>query len=155
MVKKSSEIQGAFEAADFEGQQVLVEQYISGKEYSVGIVGDEVLPSVRLETKREFYDYQAKYEDEDTAYYCPSGLNAESESRIANLALDAFQALNCSGWGRVDFMEDEQGNFYLLEVNTVPGLTSHSLVPMEASVQGYEFPDLVTRILESSLERGA
>ncbi len=152
LVNNAQQMTQAFNDANFEGQQVLVEQYIQGKEFSVGIVAGEVLPSVRLQTKRAFYDYQAKYIDNDTQYFCPSGLPEHEEQQIQSLALQAFSALQCSGWGRVDFMQDKQGNFYILEVNTVPGLTSHSLVPMEAKVRGYSFSELVIRILETSLK---
>lgn len=152
LVEKELDVATAFSAANFPGQEVLVEHYIKGKEFSVGILGDEVLPSVGLSTKRAFYDYQAKYVDDDTEYFCPSGLSKEKENEIKILAMQAFSSLSCHGWGRVDFMQDENGNFYLLEVNTIPGLTSHSLLPMEAKVQGYDFPELIIRILETSLK---
>ena len=106
-----------------------------------------------MKTKRAFYDYQAKYEDDDTEYFCPSGLSDEKEKEIQQLALDAFNELLCTGWGRVDFIKGHDEDFYLLEVNTVPGLTSHSLVPMEAKVRGIDFPELVICILETSLQR--
>lgn len=146
-----SECKAAFDAANFPGQQVLVEQFIKGDEFSVGILGSEALPSVRMKTKRAFYDFQAKYEDDDTEYFCPSGLSETQEQEIQQLALAAFHDLSCSGWGRVDFIKAQDQKFYLLEVNTVPGLTSHSLVPMEAKVKGIDFPELIIRILETSL----
>lgn len=127
---------------------VLVEAFLSGAEYTVGIVGDEILPSIRIQTASEFYDYEAKYISDDTQYFCPSGLSAEKEAELQALVLAAWRALGCSGWGRVDVMADGDGNFQLLEVNTSPGMTSHSLVPMAAKQAGYSFPQLVARILE-------
>lgn len=152
-VDSMNEITKAFQEANKPGQQVLVEKFIVGKEYSVGILGDEVLPSVRLSTKRAFYDFQAKYLDDDTEYLCPSDLSEQAEQEIQQLALAAFKDVGCSGWGRVDFIRDQHGQCYLLEVNTVPGLTSHSLVPMEARIKGYSFGELIIRILEISLEQ--
>ena len=152
-VNTEDQIVAAFHEANKPGQQVLVEKFISGDEFSVGIVAAEVLPSVRLSTKREFYDFQAKYLDDDTQYFCPAGLDEGDEQKLRVLAKKAFDELGCSGWGRVDFIRDKSGVFFLLEVNTVPGLTSHSLVPMEARVCGSSFPDLILRILETSVER--
>jgi D-alanine-D-alanine ligase len=150
-VDSENEIANAFLEANKPNQQVIVEKFILGEEYSVGILGDEVLPSVRLTTERAFYDYEAKYIDDDTKYFCPSGLSDVDEQAIQEIALASFYDLSCSGWGRVDFIRDESGKFYLLEINTVPGLTSHSLVPMEAKNKGYLFSELIVRILESSL----
>ena len=113
---------------------------------------DEALPSIRLETDNEFYDYQAKYVSDDTRYLLPSGLGATDEAEIGALSLRAFRSLGCSVWGRVDVMRDAQGNFQVLEVNTIPGMTSHSLVPMAARATGLEVPALVQRILELSLQ---
>ncbi|ORM64087.1 D-alanine--D-alanine ligase [Pantoea rodasii] len=126
---------------------VLIEAFLSGAEYTVGIVGDEILPSIRIKTASEFYDYEAKYISDDTEYFCPSGLRAEQEAELQTLVWAAWRALGCSGWGRVDVMADGDGNFQLLEVNTSPGMTSHSLVPMAAKQAGYSFPQLVARIL--------
>jgi D-alanine-D-alanine ligase len=131
---------------------VLAEQFIDGPEYTVAILGGEVLPSIRLETDNEFYDYEAKYISNDTRYYCPSGLTVQEEKRMGALALQAFQSLGCAVWGRVDIMRDQAGRFYVLEVNTIPGMTSHSLVPMAARAAGLDIPSLVCRILELSLE---
>lgn len=126
---------------------VLVEQWISGGEFTVAILNGEALPAIRLETPNSFYDYDAKYKANTTRYLCPCGLSADKERELKALALEAFDQVGCSGWGRVDVMQDEQGNFYLLEVNTVPGMTDHSLVPMAAQASGMSFPELVGEIL--------
>jgi len=133
---------------------VIAERWISGKEYTVAILGDQALPIIRLETRRTFYDYKAKYLDDETQYICPCGLPEVRERQIRQMALKAFQSLGCQGWGRVDLMMDEHGQPWLLEVNTVPGMTSHSLVPMAAKAAGIEFDDLVLSILEASLVNG-
>lgn len=138
----------ALEEAFRHDNDVLIEAFLSGSEYTVGILGDEILPSIRIKTASEFYDYEAKYISDDTEYFCPSGLSAEQEAELQTLVLAAWRALGCSGWGRVDVMTDGDGNFQLLEVNTSPGMTSHSLVPMAAKQAGYSFPQLVARILE-------
>jgi D-alanine-D-alanine ligase len=135
---------------------VLVEQRILGPEYTVGIVDGEVLPSIRLETPRTFYDYEAKYKLDSTRYLCPSGLEANDERTLARLAERAFASLGCAGWGRVDVMRDAaSGAFQVLEVNTSPGMTGHSLVPMAAAAVGVDFENLVVRILNASLSGGA
>jgi D-alanine-D-alanine ligase len=135
---------------------VLVEQRILGPEYTVGIVDGEVLPSIRLETPRTFYDYEAKYKLDSTRYLCPSGLEANDERTLARLAERAFASLGCTGWGRVDVMRDAaSGAFQVLEVNTSPGMTGHSLVPMAAAAVGVDFENLVVRILNASLSGGA
>lgn len=131
---------------------VLVEQRILGPEYTVAVVDGEVLPSIRLETPRTFYDYEAKYRADTTRYICPSGLDAADEEEIRALSLRAFDSLGCRGWGRVDLMRDaDTGAFFVLEVNTSPGMTSHSLVPMAAAAVGMDFENLVVRILNASL----
>jgi len=127
---------------------VLIEKWLSGPEYTVAILGDQVLPSIRIQPAGIFYDYQAKYLSDETQYFCPSGLSVEQEQALSALALQAYRALDCSGWGRVDVMQDSDGSFNLLEVNTSPGMTSHSLVPMAAKQFGLSFPQLVARILE-------
>jgi D-alanine-D-alanine ligase len=127
--------------------EVLVEQWIQGAEFTVAILNGEALPAIRLETPNRFYDYEAKYEANTTRYLCPCGLDAEQEKALQALALEAFNQIGCRGWGRVDVMQDEQGRFYLLEVNTVPGMTDHSLVPMAAKAAGRDFPQLVAEIL--------
>jgi D-alanine-D-alanine ligase len=136
-------------AAAYQGA-VIAEQFIDGPEYTVAILGEEALPAIRLETDNEFYDYDAKYLSDDTRYLCPCGLDAADEGDMAALALQAFQSLGCSVWGRVDLMRDSDGRFYVLEVNTIPGMTSHSLVPMAAAAAGLDINALVARILQLS-----
>jgi D-alanine-D-alanine ligase len=131
---------------------VMAEQYIQGQEFTASILGDECLPLIRLETPHAFYDYAAKYQDEDTRYLVPCGLPETQEADLQRLALEAFSAVGASGWGRVDFMLDDAGRAWLIEVNTVPGMTDHSLVPMAAAARGMDFPALVWRILEQTLE---
>jgi D-alanine-D-alanine ligase len=138
-------------AAQYPGE-LLMEQLIEGDELTVGVLGDVALPSIRIVPKGQWYDYHAKYVAEDTQYLCP-GLEGGAEGEIRALALDAFRALGCSGWGRVDVMRDRaSGRFFLLEVNTAPGMTSHSLVPKAARQMGLEFEELCWRILEQSME---
>lgn len=129
-------------------EDVLIEKWLSGPEYTVAIIGDQVLPSIRIQPAGTFYDYQAKYISDETQYFCPSGLTETQEKQLAELALQAYRALDCSGWGRVDVMQDADGKFNLLEANTSPGMTSHSLVPMAAKHFGLSFSQLVARILE-------
>lgn len=131
---------------------VLVERRVIGPEYTVAIVDDEVLPAIRLETPRTFYDYAAKYTLDTTRYHCPSGLEAAAERELGDIALRAFRSLGCRGWARVDVMRDAAtGEFLVLEVNTSPGMTDHSLVPMAAAAVGIDFENLVVRILNASL----
>jgi D-alanine-D-alanine ligase len=144
----------AYELASQYPGEVLAEQLIDGPEYTVAILGADALPSIRLETPNEFYDYEAKYVSEDTLYHLPSGLSGEEEAEIAELSQRAFRSLGCSAWGRVDLMRNSAGRFFVLEVNTVPGMTSHSLVPMAAAATGLEIPALVQRIAELSLQEG-
>ena len=136
-------------AARYEGS-LLVEQLIQGDEYTVSILGTEALPSIRIVPAGEYYDYHAKYIAADTQYLCP-GLTGAAEQEIASVALASFFAAGCNGWGRVDFMRDRSGRLWLLEVNTAPGMTSHSLVPKAARQRGIEFDELVWRVLETSL----
>ncbi|HEU0154273.1 MAG TPA: D-alanine--D-alanine ligase [Arenimonas sp.] len=140
-------------AARYPGE-LLMEQLVVGGEYTVGILGDVALPSIRIVPAGEYYDYHAKYQAEDTQYLCP-GLDGEAEATIRALALAAFRAAGCTGWGRVDVMRDAAGNNYLLEVNTAPGMTSHSLVPKAAGQVGIDFEALCWRVLETSLPREA
>ncbi|WP_437610358.1 D-alanine--D-alanine ligase [Erwinia sp. V71] len=147
-VNQAEDLPAALEEAFRHDSEVLIEKFLSGAEYTVAIVGDEILPSIRIQAASEFYDYQAKYISDDTEYFCPSGLTADREAELSKLVLDAWRALGCSGWGRVDVMMDGDGSFYLLEVNTSPGMTSHSLVPMAAKQAGLSFSQLVARILE-------
>ncbi|WP_246036905.1 D-alanine--D-alanine ligase [Thalassotalea litorea] len=132
-------------------QQVLIEQWLSGAEYTVAILGDDALPAIRMETPNEFYDYQAKYQSQTTLYHCPCGLSEEQEVRLQALALRAFKSTGAKGWGRVDVMQDESGNWQVLEVNTVPGMTESSLVPKAAKQAGLSFSALTERILQLSV----
>lgn len=151
-VKSAAELEAAFNvAAKYQGS-VLVERLITGAEYTVGILDGEALPAIKLETHHSFYDYDAKYLAEDTRYLCPCGLSPEKEQELKQLALNAFNALGCRGWGRVDVMADAQQNFYLLEVNTAPGMTSHSLVPMAAKAVNLSFTELVLTVLRASIK---
>jgi D-alanine-D-alanine ligase len=149
---------GALERAWREAREydplVLAERWIQGAEYTCAVLGAEALPLIRLETPNAFYDYDAKYRADSTRYICPCGLSAEEERRLQTIALDAFDTAGASGWGRVDFMLDADGRVYLLEINTVPGMTDHSLVPMAAKAAGIDFETLVVKILETSLDRG-
>jgi D-alanine-D-alanine ligase len=140
-------------AARYEGD-MLMEQLIVGGEYTVGILDGDALPTIRIVPAGEYYDYHAKYVADDTQYICP-GLEGAAEADMRELALRAFEAVGCSGWGRVDLMRDPSGHNYLLEVNTAPGMTSHSLVPKAASAIGIGFEELVWRILAATLEPGA
>lgn len=128
----------------------LVERMIQGPEYTAAILGDAALPLIRISTPREFYDFDAKYEAGDTEYRCPCGLNSERETELKSLALRAFNVLGCHGWGRIDFLLDGEGTPWLLEANTVPGMTDHSLVPMAADAAGLDFDRLVGRILKTA-----
>ena len=129
---------------------VIAEPWVTGGEYTAAILGDEVLPLIRVETTAVFYDYEAKYFSNTTRYHCPCGLPPQREREIAEIALEAFRALDARGWGRIDLICDAEGNTWLLENNTVPGMTDHSLVPMAARQAGIEFDELVWRILETS-----
>jgi len=148
----AADLQAAYGLASQYAGEVLAEQFIDGPEYTVAVLGEQALPSIRLETDNEFYDYEAKYLSEETRYHCPSGLDAREEAQLAALALRAFHSLGCSVWGRVDVMRDSHGDFYVLEVNTIPGMTSHSLVPMAAAAAGLDIAALVQRILDLSRE---
>ncbi|AUX92384.1 D-alanine--D-alanine ligase [Mixta gaviniae] len=147
-VNQPSELPAALEEAFRHDDDVLVEKFLSGPEYTVAILGEQILPSIRIQPASDFYDYEAKYISDDTQYFCPSGLSAEKEAELSELVLNAWRTLGCSGWGRVDVMMDGDGSFFLLEVNTSPGMTSHSLVPMAAKQAGMSFFQLVARILE-------
>ncbi len=131
----------------------LIEHWIDGEEFTVGILDGQALPSIRVETPRAFYDFEAKYRSDSTSYHCPSGLSESEEETVAQLAMKAFRALGCSGWGRVDLMRDRVGRWYLLEVNTVPGMTPKSLVPRAAKQTGLGFADLCLTILRQTLGR--
>ena len=150
-VEEETGLNKAWQVAAEYGDSVLAEQWIHGDEYTVAIVGQTALPVIRLETKRDFYDYAAKYIDDDTQYHCPCGLDAEEESQLQRLALSAFDAVGAKGWGRVDFMCNEDGKPSVIEINTIPGMTSHSLVPMAAKANGFSFADLVFNILSQTI----
>lgn len=139
------------EAREFDSQ-VLVEQWVSGPEFTVAMLGDEVLPPIRLATNNAFYDYEAKYLSNDTQYQIPCGLDADKEAELRRLTVRACQTLGVTGCGRADVMQDAQGNFWFLEVNTVPGMTDHSLVPMAAKAAGLDFSALVLTILAGTLQ---
>lgn len=134
-------------------EQVLVEKWIEGKEYTIALLDNKALPVIRLETPHEFYDFEAKYQANDTLYHCPSGLDNGDEAYLKNLAEDAFKAVDGKGWGRIDVMRSSDGHWYLLEANTVPGMTEKSLVPMAAKASGIDFGELVQRILAQTLEQ--
>ena len=148
--KTSAELKAAWEMAAKYDDQVIAERFIDGAEITCGILGDQALPLIRIETDREFYDYEAKYILDTTRYLCPCGLPSGQELELQSLARRAFTILGCSGWGRVDFMLDNSGKPYALEVNTVPGMTDHSLVPKAAKHAGVNFDELVLRILETA-----
>ncbi|MBL1141625.1 MAG: D-alanine--D-alanine ligase [Proteobacteria bacterium] len=145
------ELSSAWEQANQYDNQVMAESWVEGSEYTIPILGDMVLPMIKLETKREFYDYQAKYEDDDTKYICPCGLDENVEKTLGGLAVQACKSLGVTGWSRVDLMIDKENKPWLIEVNTVPGMTSHSLVPMAAKQAGISFEQLVVEILATSL----
>jgi D-alanine-D-alanine ligase len=134
-------------AAQFDGA-VIAEQWVEGEEYTIAVLDGEALPTIRLRTPHGFYDFEAKYQANDTEYRCPCGLDPDKEQTLQQLALKAFDALGCEGWGRVDLMLDGGGDPWLLEVNTVPGMTDHSLVPMAAEAAGLSFNQLVLKILQ-------
>ena len=152
-VTDAAALAAAWELARDYDPLVIAERWIAGAEYTCAILGHEALPLIRLETPHAFYDYDAKYRADNTCYHCPCGLSAAAEQGLRQLALDAFDAVGASGWGRVDLMVDDAGRAYLLEINTVPGMTDHSLVPMAARAAGIDFEALVIRILETSLNR--
>jgi D-alanine-D-alanine ligase len=146
---KDADLDAAVDLAARYPGDMLVEQLVQGDEFTVAVLGVESLPSIRIVPAGEYYDYHAKYVAEDTQYLCP-GASGATEQELGSLALAAFFAAGCSGWGRVDFMRDRAGKAWLLEVNTAPGMTSHSLVPKAARTRGIEFDDLVWRVLETS-----
>ncbi len=133
-------------------QEVLLEAWIDGPEYTVAVLGNNAMPAIHMETPREFYDYEAKYQSKSTQYHCPCGLSTKDEQEIQRLALAAFNATGAQGWGRVDLMRNNTGQWQLLEVNTVPGMTETSLVPKSAKVFGLSFSELVTEILLLSIK---
>lgn len=141
-------LQDALRLAFQHDEEVLIEKWLSGPEFTVAILGEEILPSIRIQPSGTFYDYEAKYLSDETQYFCPGFKDPARESAIQNLVLKAWNVLGCKGWGRIDVMLDSDGQFYLLEANTSPGMTSHSLVPMAARQAGMSFSQLVVRILD-------
>ena len=153
-VKTAADLARAYAEARAVDPIVFAESYIAGPEYTVGVLQDQGLPSIRIEPATEFYDYEAKYFRNDTQYHCPSGLDAAAEAELQAAALATFRVTDCYGWGRVDFMRDEaSGKFYFIEINTTPGMTDHSLVPKAARQLGIDFEELVWRVLETSFLR--
>jgi D-alanine-D-alanine ligase len=157
-VKQKGALQAAYLLACKADPLVIAEKFMGGGEYTVGILGDALneyraLPIIRIVPKNEFYDYEAKYLRDDTEYLCPCGLSAEKEAQIQAEALQAFKAIGCTGWGRVDFLMDAAGQHYFLELNTSPGMTDHSLVPMAAKAAGMSFDELVIKILTMTLAK--
>jgi D-alanine-D-alanine ligase len=152
-ITERAELDAAVDEALRYGDTALLETCVTGGEFTVAILQGEALPTIRIETPRVFYDYRAKYQSDRTEYICPGTSSAAEEVRYAELALQAFDELGCSGWGRVDFMTGSDGQPLVLEINTVPGMTSHSLVPMAARQAGIEFDELCWRILETSVVR--
>ncbi|MDT8397178.1 MAG: D-alanine--D-alanine ligase [Pseudomonadales bacterium] len=149
-VEDAGQLRCAYMKAREYDNLVMAEKLIRGPEYSISILEDKALPVIELRTEHAFYDFDAKYQSENTQYLCPSSLSGAQEREARQLALQAYHGIGCTGWGRVDIMQDADGSFWLLEVNTVPGMTSHSLVPMAASAAGMDFDTLVMRILASS-----
>jgi D-alanine-D-alanine ligase len=147
-VKRPGDLEEAFALAVNHDPVVIAEKFIDGAELTVAILGEQPLPIIRIETPREFYDYEAKYLANDTRYLIPCGLTKKKEEELQALSLEAFRALGCRGWGRVDLMLDKRGRPYLLEINTSPGMTDHSLVPMAAKAVGLSYEDLCVKILE-------
>jgi D-alanine-D-alanine ligase len=146
-----AELEQAWQLACQHGGEIFAEAWVAGAEYTAAVLKTEALPLIRLETPRRFYDYEAKYQSDSTRYHCPSGLDARQEQNLKELALASCQALGVTGWGRVDIMRSTDGAPWLIEVNTVPGMTDHSLVPMAARACGLSFAELVWHILETSL----
>ncbi len=147
-VKAAGELRAAYREAALHDKLVIAESFIGGGEYTAAILGEQALPVIKIEPANEFYDYEAKYLRNDTRYLCPSGLSAAQEAEMQRLAQQAFALIGGQGWGRVDFLMSESGQPYLLEINTSPGMTDHSLVPMAARQAGIGFEQLVLRVLE-------
>jgi D-alanine-D-alanine ligase len=146
-VRTANELPAAFELAARRDRMVLAEEFIDGQELTAAILGDTALPLIRIEAPQGNYDYQNKYFSDETKYHCPAGIRADAEQTIRKVALQAFQVLGCEGWGRADLILRADNTFSFLEMNTSPGMTGHSLVPMAARQAGLVFPDLVARIL--------
>lgn len=148
IVKDAGSLKKQFEIASGFDSEVMAEKCVVGKEFSVGVIEDQLLPAIQLITKREFFDFDAKYIDEDTEIICPAPLSDEKQKELNELVRAAYASLDCEGLARVDVMQDEDGEFYLLELNTIPGMTDHSFVPVAAKKSGIDFDDLLLMILE-------
>lgn len=149
-VTQAEQLKPAYEkAAEFDNT-VFAEQWVSGKEFTVSILGDQVLPAIQIVAKTDFYDFDAKYESNETEYHCPCNLEEKEEVELKILSKKSFEMLGGKGWGRVDLMQDAEGKFWLIEVNTTPGMTDHSLVPMAAKQHGLSFPELTVEILKTT-----
>ena len=149
-VENATDMAAAWKLARDCDDDVIAERWVTGREYTVAILNGRVLPEILIETPHGFYDYDAKYAAEDTRFTCPSGLDQPTQEAMQDLALNAFEALGCRGWGRVDLIRDKDGRFWLIEINTIPGMTDHSLVPMAARVAGMSFDDLALAILDDA-----
>lgn len=147
-ITESEHLTAALAQAFQHDDEVLVEKWLSGPEFTVAVLGEEILPSVRIQPAGTFYDYEAKYLSDETKYFCPGCEESTEEAAMQSLVLKAWKVLGCRGWGRIDVMQDNDGQYYLLEANTSPGMTSHSLVPMAARQAGMSFSQLVVRILD-------
>ncbi|HQV79942.1 MAG: D-alanine--D-alanine ligase [Agitococcus sp.] len=152
-VEVAQDLEPAYAFAAQYDSEIIAEKWVTGKEYTIVILGDKALPVIRLQPHQShgFYDFDAKYNATDTQYLCPCGLDVDDEQRLQALAVKAFEMVGAKGWGRIDAMQDQEGNFWLLEVNTVPGMTDHSLVPMAARAAGLSFQELVVNILSQTL----
>ena len=151
-VKTMDELESAVDFALKFDRTVLIEEWLAGDEFTVPVLNNEVLPSIKIVPEGEFYDYDAKYISDNTQYFCPAGLSDEREQELRDLVKQAYDVVGCRGWSRIDVIADAEGNFRLVEVNTNPGMTSHSLFPKSAATVGYSFEQLVERILELSAE---
>lgn len=150
-VNEAEHLQAAYEKAAQFDEMIFAEQWITGEEYTCAIVDGEAFPLIRLQVQNDFYDYEAKYQSNDTQYHCPCGLADAEEKELQALALQAFKAVGAEGWSRIDMMRDQQGKAWLIEINTAPGMTDHSLVPMAAKQQGLDFQALVLKVLSTTL----
>ena len=153
IVDNADDLQQKYGEALAFDSDVIAEKFISGTEYSTGVLGEEIFPTVQLETPRDFFDYEAKYEDENTRFICPPELSEDKLQELESLIKDAYDSLGCTGLARIDVMQEGDGDFYLLELNTIPGMTEHSFVPMAAKQVGITFDELILRILDYETER--
>lgn len=155
-MRKVYDLESLKQAVEFAQEydaEVLIEQWITGSEYTGAVLNNKALPLIELKTTHDFYDFDAKYKSNDTQYMCPCGLDSEVEDEIQDLVLQAFHVIGSKGWGRVDLMLDEDGQAWLIELNTVPGMTDHSLVPMAAKASGLDFQQLVVEVLKATLDK--